>query len=92
MTMAMTRLPRNGELKLGGITLPPGHRITPEDVPAPVAWVTRRTVPNPGATWAALRALHGQTGLVPGGASGGGHACSSGRAAGRPWTGLATGG
>jgi hypothetical protein len=30
-----------------------------------VAWVTRRAIPHPGQAWAALRALHGQTGLVP---------------------------
>jgi hypothetical protein len=65
MDMAMTGLPRNGELRLGDITLPPGHRVTPEEGPGPVAWVTRRAVPRPGETWAALRALHGQTGLVP---------------------------
>jgi hypothetical protein len=65
MDMAMTGLPKNGELRLGDITLPPGHRVTPEEGPGPVAWVTRRAVPRPGETWAALRALHGQTGLVP---------------------------
>src|SRR5512146_1448744 len=65
MSMATTRLPKNGELRLGDITLPPGHRITPEDASGPVAWVTRRAVPRPGETWAALRALHAQTGLVP---------------------------
>jgi hypothetical protein len=65
MGMAMTGLPKNGELRLGDITLPPGHRVTPEEGPGPVAWVTRRAVPRPGETWAALRALHGQTGLVP---------------------------
>lgn len=65
MGMAMTGLPKNGELRLGDITLPPGHRVTPEEGPGPVAWVTRRAVPRPGEAWAALRALHGQTGLVP---------------------------
>jgi hypothetical protein len=30
-----------------------------------VAWRTQAPVPDPGAVWSALSALHGQTGLVP---------------------------
>jgi hypothetical protein len=58
-------LPEDGELQLGQVRLPAGRRFTPYEHDTPVAWVTRRTVPNPGLIWSALTDLHDETGLVP---------------------------
>jgi hypothetical protein len=63
--MAASVLPEDGELQLGPVRLPAGRRVTPYEHEEPVAWVTRRTVPDPGLVWTALSDLHGQTGLVP---------------------------
>lgn len=62
--MATTRIPDDGQVRLGPVTLPPGRRVTPEDG-APIAWVTENPVPRPGQAWSALRDLHPNTGLVP---------------------------
>jgi hypothetical protein len=58
-------LPDDGELQLGPVRLPAGRRVTPYEHDEPVAWVTERTVPDPGLLWSALSDLHGETGLVP---------------------------
>jgi len=63
--MAAGILPGDGELQLGPVRLPAGRRFTPYEHDAPTAWVTRRTVPDPGLVWSALADLHGETGLVP---------------------------
>ncbi len=63
--MVASVLPEDGELRLGPLRLPAGRRITPYEHSEPVAWVTRRPVPDPGLVWTALSDLHGQTGLVP---------------------------
>jgi Domain of unknown function (DUF4253) len=63
--MTASVLPEDGELQLGPVRLPSGRRVTPYDHDEPVAWVTRRPVPDPGLVWTALTDLHGQTGLVP---------------------------
>jgi hypothetical protein len=63
--MAAGPLPEDGELRLGPVRLPAGRRVTPYDHDEPVAWVTRRTVPDPGLVWSALTDLYGETGLVP---------------------------
>jgi hypothetical protein len=60
-----TSLPQEGELQLGPVRLPAGRRVTPDEHDGPVAWVTERTVPDPGLVWSALADLHGETGLVP---------------------------
>jgi len=59
-------LPEEGELQLGTITLPAGKRIRAGYEPAmPVAWVTQQPVPDAGRVWAALSAVHQETGLIP---------------------------
>ena len=64
--MAVARLPVEGELRLGSVTLPRGHLIRARDGDGePVAWATADPVPEPGRVWAALSAAHSQTGLVP---------------------------
>jgi Domain of unknown function (DUF4253) len=64
--MARSRLPDDGELRLGEVTVPAGRRIIAGYGSGnPVAWATVQAVPDPGATWAALSGMHQQTGLVP---------------------------
>jgi hypothetical protein len=63
--MAASSLPEDGELQLGPVRLPAGRRVTPHEYDEPVAWLTERTVPDPGLIWSALTDLHGETGLVP---------------------------
>jgi hypothetical protein len=63
--MAASVLPEDGELQLGPVRLPAGSRVTPYEHSEPVAWVTRRPVPDPGLVWTALSDLHGETDLVP---------------------------
>jgi Domain of unknown function (DUF4253) len=58
-------LPENGELQLGGVRLPAGHRVGTVDEPSPVAWVTLDPVPDAGQVWLALSGLAGQTRLQP---------------------------
>jgi len=64
--MAAGVLPGDGELQLGAVRLPAGRRFTPYEHDAPVAWVTRRPVPDPGLVWSALADLHSETGLGAG--------------------------
>jgi hypothetical protein len=48
------------------VRLPAGRLVRSEGgAGEPVAWMTRAPVAQPGPTWSALSALHGQTGLVP---------------------------
>ena len=63
--MAASILPENGELQLGPVRLPAGRRVIPYEHDEPVAWVTLRTVPDPGLVWSALTDLYGETGLLP---------------------------
>ena len=58
-------LPEDGEAQLGPVRLPEGRRVIPPEHGQPVAWVTRRIVPDPGLIWSALTDVHGETGLVP---------------------------
>jgi Domain of unknown function (DUF4253) len=64
--MAPRRLPEEGELRLGSVTLPRGKLITADYGEGdPVAWATVDPVPEPGRVWAALSDAYPQTGLVP---------------------------
>jgi hypothetical protein len=63
--MAASMLPENGEVQLGPVRLPEGRRVIPYEHDERVAWVTLRTVQDPGLAWSALTDLHGETGLVP---------------------------
>lgn len=61
--MAIGKLPGNGELRLGPVTLPEGRRIL-NVRPQPI-WVTNEPVPRPGQLWSQLSAMLPGTGLVP---------------------------
>jgi Domain of unknown function (DUF4253) len=63
--MVNGRLPGEGPVRLGPVTLPAGQLITANPGPAHVAWATADPVPGSGRVWAALSELHSQTGLVP---------------------------
>lgn len=63
--MLTGRLPGEGPVKFGPVSLPAGKLITRNPRPDPVAWVTVNPVPESGRVWAALSELHPQTGLVP---------------------------
>lgn len=64
--MVKGRLPQEGQLRLGSVTLPPGRLILSNyGSGEPIAWATDQPVPQPGRIWAALSAAHRQTGLVP---------------------------
>jgi hypothetical protein len=64
--MARGRLPEEGPVQFGSVTLPAGRLITAEyGSGEPVAWATADPVPEPGRVWAALSAVLDQTGLVP---------------------------
>ncbi len=63
--MAEGRLPDEGPVRLGPVTLPPGRLIAGYPELANVAWVTADPVPDAGRVWAALSELHPRTGLVP---------------------------
>jgi hypothetical protein len=58
------RLPDEGPVRFGSVTLPAGRLITNWGG-EPVAWATADPVPDSGRVWAALSELHPQTGLVP---------------------------
>jgi hypothetical protein len=62
--MAEGRLPAEGPVRIGPVSLPPGRLITGHPDPA-IAWATVDPVPESGRVWAALSELHPQTGLVP---------------------------
>jgi hypothetical protein len=63
--MVNGRLPDEGPIQLGTVTLPAGKLITGYPGTGYVAWVTVDPVPESGRVWAALSELHPQTGLVP---------------------------
>jgi Domain of unknown function (DUF4253) len=62
--MVTGRLPEEGPVRLGPVTLPAGRPIT-GDGGQHVAWATVDPVPESGQVWAALSELHPRTGLVP---------------------------
>ncbi len=63
--MVKGRLPDEGPVRLGPVTLPAGKLIPGYDSRDHVAWATVDPVPQSGRVWAALSELHPQTGLVP---------------------------
>jgi hypothetical protein len=64
--MADGRLPDEGPVRLGPVSLPAGKLINGwHGRDHPVAWATVDPVPESGRVWAALSELHPQTGLVP---------------------------
>jgi hypothetical protein len=64
--MVKGRLPGEGPVRLGPVTLPAGRLITGWlGGDHHVAWATVDPVPESGRIWAALSGLHPQTGLVP---------------------------
>ena len=64
--MVTGRLPDEGPIRIGSVTLPAGRLITGwHGSDHHVAWVTADPVPDSGQVWAALSELHPQTGLVP---------------------------
>ena len=65
-TVVTGRLPDEGPIRIGSVTLPAGRLITGwHGSDHHVAWVTADPVPDSGQVWAALSELHPQTGLVP---------------------------
>lgn len=63
--MVKGRLPDDGPVRLGPVTLPAGKLITGNNRSDHVAWATVDPVPGSGRVWAALSGLHSRTGLVP---------------------------
>lgn len=64
--MTTGRLPAEGPLRIGSVTLPAGvHIVSGYGMRQPVAWATIQPVPEPAKVWAALSAAYPQTGLVP---------------------------
>jgi hypothetical protein len=64
--MTEGRLPGEGPVRLGPVTLPAGKLITGYlGKDHHVAWATVDPVPDSGRVWAALSGLHPRTGLVP---------------------------
>jgi hypothetical protein len=61
--MVNGRLPDEGPVRIGPVSLPPGRLIRGSD--HHVAWATVDLVPRSGQVWAALAELHPHTGLVP---------------------------
>lgn len=59
------RLPMDGELRIGPVTLPAGQRVTPLGAHEPVAWITGEPVLDIPRAWAMLSDAREQTGLVP---------------------------
>ena len=68
MTFA-AELPPDGEFEVGSLRLPEGRRTHAHGAldgsHPPVAWVTLRPVPDPGAVWAVLSQAGPALGLVP---------------------------
>jgi hypothetical protein len=67
--MPAASLPENGELEIGSLRLPEGcrthvHGFLNGSTP-PIAWVTIKPVPDPGAVWVTLSQAQPHTGLVP---------------------------
>jgi hypothetical protein len=63
--MVNGRLPGEGPVRLGPVTLSTGRLVTGNPGPDHVAWVTVDPVPESGRVWAVLSGLHPRTGLVP---------------------------
>lgn len=66
--MIAGRLPDEGPVRLGPVTLPPGRLVTSGyGARETVAWVTidRLSKPDSGRVWDELSAAHSETGLVP---------------------------
>lgn len=63
--MVKGRLPDEGPVRLGPVTLPAGELITGNLGRDHVAWATVDPVPESGRVWHALSGLHPQTGLIP---------------------------
>jgi Domain of unknown function (DUF4253) len=64
--MARGQLPPDGELRIGAVTLPAGHRIRASfGSGEPVAWLTGQEVTDTPRAWAMLSDAHEHTGLVP---------------------------
>jgi hypothetical protein len=63
--MVKGRLPDEGPVRLGPVTLPAGKLITGNLGRDHVAWATVDPVPGSGRVWHALSGLHPQTGLIP---------------------------
>lgn len=60
------RLPDEGPLQIGSVSLPAGvHIVSGHGTARPVAWATTEPVPDAGRVWAALSEVHAQSGLVP---------------------------
>lgn len=62
--MATSRLPGDGELRVGPVIVPAG-RLLPTEAPEPAVWATDQPVPQPGLLWSQLSRLLPQTRLVP---------------------------
>jgi len=64
--MMIGRLPEDGTLQLGSVTLPSGRQVMARyGSGQPVAWATDAKLPDPGRVWAALSDIQPHTGLVP---------------------------
>jgi hypothetical protein len=63
--MVKGRLPDEGPVRLGPVTLPAGKLIDGYPGTGYVAWATVDPVPDSGRVWAALSELHPRTGLIP---------------------------
>jgi hypothetical protein len=64
--MITGRLPGEGPLRIGSVTLPVGmHIVSGYGTGQPTAWATIQPVPEPDKIWTVLSAAHPQTGLVP---------------------------
>jgi hypothetical protein len=59
------RLPADGELRLGGVTLPAGRQVDAAFSSGPVAWITDEPVTGAGRIWRELSAMAAETGLQP---------------------------
>lgn len=62
--MPYASLPADGEVVLGDVHLPAGHRVSGFSGEV-VAWVTDEPLADAGAAWLALSAIRRGTGLVP---------------------------
>lgn len=58
-------LPADGPVRLGGVQLPAGRRLSGREDDTPLLWATAEPVPRAGRVWQALTELHPETGLVP---------------------------
>lgn len=64
--MARGKLPRDGELRIGAVTLPAGRLVFGAGRPGgPVAWITSQPVTDAPRAWAMLTDAHDLTGLLP---------------------------